>query len=137
MTVTIKKQEYDKLLNYAISKRPEEACGLVLGSVTCGEKQVTEILFIENTDHSSEHFTISPSNQLLAIKYARANKLEILGNWHSHPFTPSRMSDEDLRLAVDKNASYLILSLADINNPVLNSFSVSTGKSERENLIII
>jgi proteasome lid subunit RPN8/RPN11 len=63
--------------------------------------------------------------------------VEILGNWHSHPFTPSRMSDEDLRLAVDKNASYLILSLADMNNPVLNSFSVTSGKSEKENLIII
>jgi proteasome lid subunit RPN8/RPN11 len=137
MTVTIQKQEYDKLLSYAISKHPEEACGLVLGSVTCDEKQITEILFIENTDHSSEHFTISPSAQLSAVKYARANKLEILGNWHSHPFTPSRMSDEDLRLALDKNASYLILSLADMNNPILNSFSVTTGKSERENLMII
>jgi proteasome lid subunit RPN8/RPN11 len=135
--VTIQKQKYDRLLSYAISKHPEEACGLILGRTNSNEKHITEILFIENIDHSSEHFTISPREQLTAIKYARSQNVEILGNWHSHPFTPSRMSDEDLRLAVDKNASYLILSLADMNNPVLNSFSVTSGKSEKENLIII
>ena len=63
-----------------------------------------------------------------------------LGNWHSHPESPSRPSDEDKRLANDSKASYLILSLAE-EEPVLNSFHIEGPEenriSEKEELIIL
>ena len=55
--------------------------------------------------------------------------------------TNSRPSEEDKRLANDSNASYLILSLMDSQNPVLNAFHVETvdGKKtvRKEELIIV
>ena len=48
----------------------------------------------------------------------------MFGNWHSHPESPSRPSEEDKRLAHDPGADYLILSLQDREHPVLNAFRI-------------
>ena len=85
-------------------------------------------------------FTIDPKDQLKTIKDMRENGLKPLGNWHSHPESPSRPSEEDKRLANDSKASYLILSLMEEGNPVLNAFHVETVDGEKtvrkEELII-
>lgn len=79
---------------------------------------------------------LDPKEQLAAVKDTRANGLVPLGNWHSHPESPSRPSEEDKRLAFDSKSSYLILSLMDINAPVLNSFRIIGDKAEDEGLTI-
>ena len=66
----------------------------------------------------------------------RAEGLVPLGNWHSHPVSPSRPSDEDKRLAFDSSASYLILSLMD-DEPVLNSFHIEGDTATKEELVIV
>ena len=65
-----------------------------------------------------------PQDQLKAIKDMRSKGLVPLGNWHSHPESPSRPSEEDKRLFFDSKARYLILSLMEKDNPVLNAFIV-------------
>lgn len=89
---------------------------------------------LTNIDHSNEHFSIDPKEHIQSIKDMRSNGLKPLGNWHSHPESPSRPSEEDKRLAYDKDASYMILSLMDDNNPVLNSFHVEDGIVTKEEL---
>ena len=91
---------------------------------------------LTNVDQSNEHFTLDPKEQLLAIKDMRTSGYVPLGNWHSHPESPSRPSDEDKRLAFDKNASYLILSLMEPENPVLNSFHIDGTEATKEELIV-
>jgi proteasome lid subunit RPN8/RPN11 len=78
-------------------------------------------------DHSEEHFSFAPKDQFAALKYARSKGLKILANWHSHPASPSRPSQEDLRLANDPNIRYAILSLLD-GKIHLNSFKVLNGE---------
>lgn len=82
-----------------------------------------------------DHFTLDPRDQMNAIKDMRANGLKPLGNWHSHPSSPSRPSVEDIRLAFDSKASYLILSLI-ADYPVLNSFHIENGEWTKEDLRI-
>ena len=82
-----------------------------------------------------DHFTLDPRDQMNAIKDMRANGLKPLGNWHSHPSSPSRPSVEDIRLAFDSKASYLILSLM-ADYPVLNSFHIEGGEWTKEDLRI-
>ena len=65
----------------------------------------------------------------------RSRGLQPLGNWHSHPASPSRPSREDIRLAYDPKASYLILSLME-EIPVLHSFHVENGEVCKEFLEI-
>lgn len=135
MVVTLPKEEYRKLLAHAVSCLPEEACGLIAGQKREGEKYITKVYLLPNADRSPTHFSIAPQDQLNAILDMRKNGLQPLGNWHSHPETPSRPSEEDRRLAYDPSASYLILSLAE-KKPVLRSFAITAETAEREELII-
>jgi proteasome lid subunit RPN8/RPN11 len=141
MKITLQKSDFDKMYEYALSERPNEACGLVAGSDDeDGTRHIEKVYLLTNIDHTNEHFTIDPKEQLRAIKDMRASNLKPLGNWHSHPESPSRPSEEDKRLANDSKASYLILSLMEEENPVLNAFHVESVDGEKtvrkEELII-
>ena len=100
----IEQHVIDELIAQARKDAPNESCGYLLGvpSPQSGEdegKLVTENYWMENIDHSPEHFAFAPRDQFAALRYARERGLKILANWHSHPASPSRPSEEDLRLA--------------------------------------
>ena len=136
--ITVKREDYEAILAHARACLPEEACGLIGGTIDpAGNKRVEKVYLLENTDHSNEHFTLSPQAQLAAVKDMRANGWMPLGNWHSHPESPSRPSQEDKRLAYDSKASYLILSLQDQDAPVLNSFHIEIDEAEKEELVYV
>ena len=135
--ISLKKADYEKILAHAKSCVPEEACGLIAGTKEGEDKVVEKVYLLANIDHSNEHFSMDPKEQLAAVKDMRANGLVPLGNWHSHPESPSRPSDEDKRLAYDSKASYMILSLMNIDEPVLNSFHIEGNVSNKEDLRII
>ena len=142
MKITIKRIDYDKILQHALSNRPNEACGLIGGvDDEDGVRQIQKVYLLTNIDNTNEHFSIDPKEQLAAVKDMRANNISPLGNWHSHPETPSRPSEEDKRLANDSKASYLILSLENEDEPVLNAFHVEGALGERtvrkEELVIV
>ena len=113
----------DELIKQARQDAPNESCGYLLGS----DGVVTENYWMENIDHSPEHFSFAPRDQFTALRYARQKGLKILANWHSHPASPSRPSAEDLRLANDPTIRYAILSLLD-GKPSLNSFKILNGE---------
>ena len=136
--ITLRREDYDALLKHAKSCLPEEACGLIAGRVDeNGDKAIERVYLLENVDHSNEHFSLSPRDQLSAVKDMRQSGLAPLGNWHSHPETPSRPSAEDIRLAYDSRASYLILSLQDADAPVLRSFHIEDGAATAEALALL
>ncbi|MCD8012066.1 MAG: M67 family metallopeptidase [Lachnospiraceae bacterium] len=136
MTIHLKREDYDKIVAHAAAQLPEEACGLIGGRIEGEEKYIEKVYLLTNTDHSNEHFSLDPKEQLQAVRDMRENGWEPLGNWHSHPETPSRPSEEDKRLAYDSRASYLILSLQNPKEPVLNSFHVEKGAAEKEHLVL-
>ena len=134
--VIIKKQDVEEMISYAREKLPQEACGLIAGSDYGDERVIEKVYYLTNIDASNEHFSLEPKEQLQAVKDMRASGLKPIGNWHSHPESPSRPSQEDKRLAYDSKASYLILSLME-KEAVLNSFHVENGETEKESLEIL
>lgn len=110
------------VIEQAKKDAPIESCGLLLGK----DDLVTENYWMENIDHSSEHFSFAPKDQFAALKYARGKGLKILANWHSHPASPSRPSQEDIRLANDPHIRYAIISLLD-GQIHFNSFKIING----------
>lgn len=127
MQIELKLTDYLEMVRHAREMAPLEDCGLLAGTIKDGVKQVERIFYLTNTDHSEEHFSLDPQEQFAAVKEMRANGWQLLGNWHSHPASPSRPSEEDKRLAFDAEASYFILSLNG-GEPVLNSFRVNQDK---------
>lgn len=120
--MNIGKEIIDELIEQAQNDAPLETCGYLLGR----DGVVVENYRMTNIDHSSEHFSFDPKEQFAALRYARANQLQILANWHSHPASPSRPSQEDLRLANDPTIRYAILSLHEGIH--LNSFKITNGE---------
>ena len=119
MIIRMKKSDYDAVVQYCLSGLPNESCGLIAGFVDGDVKSIEKVYFLTNLDNNNVHFTMSPKEQFVAVKDARSLGLTMLGNFHSHPETPSRPSEEDKRLAYDSTAVYMIMSLMDNDNPVL------------------
>ena len=125
----LKQEDYNKIVDHAKNGLPNEACGLLGGYVEGEKRVVTDVYLLRNVDESREHFSMDPAEQLAAIKDIRQKKGVLLGNFHSHPESPSRPSEEDKRLAYDPTVNYLILSLMDMDQPVLKAFDIDKEKN--------
>lgn len=112
----------------AQAEMPNEACGYLAGEVLAdGETRVAAIRIpMTNVDASPEHFSFDAAEQFAALKQAREAGLRLVATYHSHPETPARMSDEDIRLANDPDTIYLIYSLATDN---IKGFTIDREKN--------
>lgn len=124
----ISKAIHDDIIAHAREGFPLEVCGILGGR----DGVVSAIYRMTNTDQSNEHFMMEPKEQFAVVKGLRASGLEMLAIYHSHPETPARPSEEDIRLALTPNVSYVIVSLAEPERPVLNSFRIAAGRGEPE-----
>lgn len=125
----IKRSAYNALLAQAKAELPNESCGYLFGEAADPDLAL-EHYPMTNADHSNEHFSFVPAEQFAALKASRAKGLRIVANWHSHPESPSRPSQEDIRLALDPNILYCILSLQE-EMPVFNAFRIVAGAVEK------
>ncbi len=131
--------QFNEIVKYSGKSLPNEACGLLGGIIddSSNNKIIKKVYLLENIDKSPEHFSMDIKEQFQVISNIRKNGWSLIGNFHSHPETPSRPSEEDIRLAFDPNLSYAILSLADKNEIVLNSFIIKNSIVSIEQLKIL
>ena len=120
------------LIDHARNGLPEEVCGYLAGN----DRTVIRQFRLTNIDHSPEHFSFDPAEQFQVVREARKEGLDILTNYHSHPESPARPSEEDIRLAYDPNISYVIVSLAG-ESPDVKSFRIRDGEVEKEEILIV
>lgn len=128
----IPQQIINDLFAHAKTGLPEEVCGYLAGT----GREATRQFKLTNIDHSNEHFSFDPKEQFQVVREARKAGLEILANYHSHPETPARPSQEDIRLAFDPNISYVIVSLA-AELPDVKAFRIQNGEVEKEEIQIV
>ena len=121
---------HDDLIAHAQDGFPLEVCGILGGT---GES-VTAMYRMTNTDASNEHFMMDPREQFAVVKELRAKGLAMLAIYHSHPETPARPSEEDIKLALTPAVSHLIISLADPLQPVVSSCKIYQGKVLSEDI---
>ena len=114
---------FERMVEQAAEQAPVEACGILAGKDDCVE------VFHEmvNSDNSPEHFMFQPKEQFEVVKKMRAAGHEMLAIYHSHPASPARPSEEDIRLALTPDVVYVILSLAG-DEPVVKGFSITEGE---------
>lgn len=131
--IKIPKEIYDYLLDHARRGFPLEVCG-ILGGVN---ETVTTFYRMTNTDASNEHYMMAPKEQFSVVKDLRAKGLSMLAIYHSHPESPARPSEEDIKLALTPDVSYIIISLADADAPDIKSFKISLGDVANEAIEIV
>lgn len=119
------------MVQHAEEHAPVEACGLLAGVGI----QVKVGYRLTNVDNSSDHFSLDPKEQFAVIKDIRPRGWDLLAVYHSHPETPARMSDEDLRLAFAPGFRHVIISLMNKENPRIRSFQIWNGQPVEETIL--
>lgn len=132
--IYLKKSEYYAILKQAKDEFDHECCGFLAGRKKDENIYIDKVFPMRNIDNSSEHFSMEPEEQFEKIKAIRSLGMQMLGNYHSHPYSPSRPSEEDKRLSFDPNVIYSILSLQNKEEPVLNMFKVIKNENYVEKL---
>jgi len=129
----IKKEIYEQLIAHAKKDDPIEACGYL------AEKDGVVIKHFEmiNTDQDREHFSMDPKEQFNVVKEVRNLGLKIKAVYHSHPETPARPSQEDIKLAYDPTISYVIVSLLKDSGDQVKSFFIKKGEVENEPIEVV
>ena len=130
--IKIPQSAYDEVVAHALKDNPIEACGYLAGI----NGEVKYAIPMKNTDESNEHFSFDPQEQFDAFKKTKSEGLRLIAVYHSHPETPARPSEEDIRLAYDPNVSYVIVSLAS-ETPVMKSFLIKNKTVEIEEIEVI
>lgn len=124
---------YDDMIAHARAGFPLEVCGILGGN---GDL-ISAIYRMTNTDQSNEHFMMDPREQFAVVKELRAKGLKMSAIYHSHPETPARPSEEDIRLALTPGVSHVIVSLATAGEPVARSFRIGDGIVDAQEVAII
>ena len=97
MVVKIAKSAYSGIISHAESGFPHEVCGVLIGTDgTISDYRECKNL---NTQRAHDRYDLDPVSFKQADEWARANGMEILGIYHSHPDHPSLPSETDRQRA--------------------------------------
>lgn len=115
---------YARMVAQARSEAPIEACGILAGA----GGEVRKLYQMVNADAACDHFMMEPREQFTVVKDIRSADLEMLAIYHTHPETPARPSEEDIRLALTPGVIYVIVSLLEADVPAVKGFLIEDGK---------
>ncbi len=122
----------NNIIDHARRDAPIEACGYLAGK----NGIITNCYNMINIDNSPEHFSFDPEEQFDVVRRARSEGLEIIANYHSHPVSPARPSQEDINLAYDPDMSYVIISLEGGREDI-RSFGIKNSEVKSQVIKII
>ena len=110
---------------------PEESCGLLIGERDGGEAPALRLLRVVrcenlNKDRAGDRYELDPAAHRRADDEARADGMELVGIWHSHPDHPAKPSETD-RAAAWEGWSYMILSVTGEGVADLRSWRLDDG----------
>jgi [CysO sulfur-carrier protein]-S-L-cysteine hydrolase len=123
---------YAEMLEHARQEEPNECCGIIGGK----DGAATTLYRATNAEHSPLRYTLDP-NDLFRITFREipANDEEMLAIYHSHTASPAYPSQTDINLATYPDAVYLILSLAEDEEP-LRGFRITDGEVTEVDLAV-
>ena len=143
--IVITKKIYEAMIDHAKKGYPNEACGILAGPPPKADgsadalvaEKMTHFFPMKNLDESSISYFMDPKEQLSVFKKMRELGVEMTGIFHSHVASEATPSQKDVRLAFYQEVSYLIVSLSDMNKPVLRSFRIKDEKVVEEEIEIV
>jgi proteasome lid subunit RPN8/RPN11 len=129
--VRIPKSIYDELIAHANEDAPNECCGLIGGSDGSAETVYRAV----NSEASPLRYNLDPQDQFRIMSQMDEAGEELVGIYHSHTASPAYPSQTDINLAAYPDAIYLIVSLADGEEP-LRGFNIVDGEVTEAELSI-
>ena len=122
----------EAVVAHARDARPAECCGVLLGR---GD-EIVEAVRCRNLDDNPNRFLIDPNDHFAARKRARAQGLDVIGFYHSHPHSPPAPSPTDVAEAAYPDSLSLIVSLRS-EVPETQLFRLESGRFVETPLVIL
>ena len=125
-------RKFAKEINkHAIQEYPNECCGILAGT----KNQFLQLFRMTNVETSPYRFSWNPKELFKAWTTMEDNQWEHRAVYHSHTHSQAYPSDTDVRLAGWPDAFYLIISLADKENPIMRIFRIIDGVISENRMI--
>jgi len=120
----------DELMRHARAELPNEACGLVSGSVDSGN--AARFYPARNVEASPLRYNVHPEDLVRIIFAIEDAGEELVAIFHSHTRSAAVPSATDRRTAMYPDAIYLLASLADPHAPparALRAWRIDRGEA--------
>lgn len=129
--------DYDEIRRHGEETYPHECCGVLLGVIGDGWREVLATVRCGNTriDSPQNRYNIDPRELVRVQREARERDLDIVGFYHSHPDHPARWSPTDFQEAHWIGCSYVITSVEHGRAAQTNSFAL-TGATEEDKALV-
>jgi len=130
--IALEEQHIAEIRRHGERDYPFECCGMMLGRFQHdGRKLVIEIYPISNAREEAarrNRFLIRPEELMRGEKHARANELDVVGFYHSHPDDRAAPSQYDLEHAWP-TYSYIVVAIEHGRAGDLRSWEMENDRS--------
>ncbi|MCI0395027.1 MAG: M67 family metallopeptidase [Chloroflexi bacterium] len=115
---------YQALLEHLQAVYPLEGCGFMAGR----DGVVYRLYPVANRLTSARAYEMEPQEQVAALLDMEASGWDLLAIYHSHPQGPELPSPTDVAQAHYPEAIQVIVSLQDLDRPVVRGFTIVEGQ---------
>jgi [CysO sulfur-carrier protein]-S-L-cysteine hydrolase len=116
--VRIRDAVWESLVAHARDEAPNECCGLLVGT----SESIDDSVRTRNLEPSPTRFRIDPAEHIALNRRLRSTPHRVVGAYHSHPRSPASPSPSDNAEAFYPEFIYLIVSLAELDAPVIRGY---------------
>jgi proteasome lid subunit RPN8/RPN11 len=131
----VNRQTWLGMVGHAWDGLPDEACGLLVGTIRGDTAEVERFEPTGNDARSAKVYTVPPLAHLRIERAAEADGLAVVGVVHSHTHTDAYPSPTDVAQAPDPEWHYVIVSLRD-EAPVTRSYRIVDGAVAEEQVAV-
>jgi proteasome lid subunit RPN8/RPN11 len=112
-----------QIIQQGLREFPNECCGLIAAR----DGVPVKVFEMRNADASPVTYRLDGKEQLRVFDEMDEQGWDLWAIYHSHTHSEAYPSETDVRLAMYPDARYILLSLADRDDPVLRSFWIRDG----------
>jgi proteasome lid subunit RPN8/RPN11 len=122
----------DEIVAHAREDMPNECCGMIGGV----DGDARTVYRATNAEGSPFRYSIDAREQFRLMREIEEAGEELAGIYHSHTKSAAYPSQTDVNLAAWPDAVYLIVSLADPDDPVARGFWIRDGEIADAELVV-
>jgi proteasome lid subunit RPN8/RPN11 len=132
--LTVPQALVDAMLEHARMELPNEACGVLSGSLA--EGRAVAFHPARNADESPLRYNVDPDDLVRITFEIEDAGADLLGIFHSHVASPAVPSPTDRRQAFYPDAFYVLASLSDADRPEVRAWRIRDGSVEEAELTV-
>jgi proteasome lid subunit RPN8/RPN11 len=123
---------YKEIVEQALREFPNEACGVIAAEAGVP----TKVYAMTNADASPATYRLDGKEQLTVFNELDDRGWDLWAIYHSHTHSEAYPSETDRKLAFYPDSRYVLLSVANREEPVIRSFFIRDGDVTEEGLTI-